>query len=287
MESKINESNTPPMKTLCTALISTKRVLLFVALLLSLQMVLPQAQGANFVTKAIQASGAAWTASVWSNPPSATATAPSAGNTYQLIFNNTAFGNNQNNTRIRNPAAAGVQTFPGDSLTMDANTEIRPKAVGAILNFPGVGGNPGLILNGGALGAGDTTVFEWRGSIRVASDSLIAPGDNGAGGIINGRGAKFNAALSGPGSLIMIQGPIDVASIEVISANNNNFTGNWIIKAGYLKGTGVNSLGIGNITIDPSFAVPSTLVSPAAALNAGPARFEVMYDHSTGGTLTL
>ena len=114
-----------------------------------------------------------------------------AGNTYRLLFNNTAFGNNQGNTRIRNPAAAGVQTFPGDSLTMDANTEIRPKAVGAILNFPGVGGNPGLILNGGVLGAGDTTVFEWREASAWQRNWIIAPGDNGAGAIVNGRGAKL------------------------------------------------------------------------------------------------
>ena len=243
---------------------------------------------ADFVTKAVVGSGNSWsTPLIWSNPPNTTVSAPAAGNTYRLLFNNTAFGNNQGNTRIRNPAAAGVQTFPGDSLTMDANTEIRPKAVGAILNFPGVGGNPGLILNGGALGAGDTAVFEWRGNIRVAADSIMAPGDNGAGAIVNGRGAKFTAALSGSGSLILIQGPIDVASLEVASANNNNFTGNWIVKAGYLKGSAVGALGVGNIIIDPNYAVPSSLVSPAAVLNAGPARFEVTYDHSSGGTLTL
>ena len=85
----------------------------------------------------------------------------------------------------------------------------------------------------------------------------------------------------------MIQGPIDVASMEVITANNNNFTGNWIVKAGYLKGSAVGALGVGNIIIDPNYSVPSTLVSPAAVLNAGPARFEVTYDHATGGTLTL
>ncbi len=238
------------------------------------------ANGANFTTTTVQASGAAWTAAIWQG------TAPTAGNTYQEIANGTAFGNNQGNTRIRNPAAAGVQTFPGDSLTMDANTEIRPKAVGAILNFPGVGGNPGLILNGGALGAGDTTVFEWRGLINVVSDSLLSPGDNGAGAIIDGRGMKFVAALAGSGSLIVIQGPINVASVEVTSANNL-YSGTWIVKAGYLKGSAAGSLGTGNIRIDPAYAVSGTLVNPATALAAGPARFEVMYDIGSTGSLTL
>jgi hypothetical protein len=243
-------------------------------------LVIANVQAANFTTTTSQGAGQNWNATIWQG------TAPAAGNTYQCIFNGTAFGNATANTRVRNPATAGVQTFVGDSLTLDANTEIRAKNTSAILNFPGVGGNPGLILNGGVLNAGDTTVFEFRGTIRVAADSLIAPGDNGAGAIVNGRGIKFNGAVSGNGALIVIQAPINVASMEVISANNL-YSGNWIVKAGYLKGSAAGSLGSGNIIVDPSYAVSSTLINPATALAAGPAQFEVTYDINTAGALTL
>src|SRR5438105_2533780 len=101
--------------------------------------------GASFSTLVVEAAGQDWNGSIWDPGP----TTPSAGNTYELFDNGTSFGASQANTRIRNPAVAGLQTFVGDSLTVDTNTEIRAKGPGAILNFPGVGGNPGLILNGG------------------------------------------------------------------------------------------------------------------------------------------
>jgi hypothetical protein len=60
-----------------------------------------------------------------------------------------------------------------------------------------------------------------------------------------------------------------------------------VVKAGYLKGTGSNSLGTGNIIVDGSFAVPASLINPATVLSNGPAWFEVNYDLDTRGTLTL
>src|SRR5205823_1214327 len=87
------------------------------------------------------------------------AVAPVAGNTYEAVFNGLVIGNGLNSTRLRNPAFAGLQTFPGNSLTLYTNTELRAKQPGAILNFPAVGGNPGLVLNGGLLNAGDNATF--------------------------------------------------------------------------------------------------------------------------------
>jgi hypothetical protein len=245
------------------------------------------AQAADFVTTTAQASGANWTAAIWSNPPNTTLTAPAAGNTYQLVQNGTAFGSTaagggMNNTRVRNPATAGVQSFPGDSLTMNANTEIRAKAVGAILNFPGVGGNPGLILNGGALNAGDDFVFPIQGKVAVNAPSLIIPADNGAGAILQARGFNFQAALSGSGSLIICQAGITVA--QEVSSSFNSYSGEWVVKAGWLKGTGIGSLGSGNITIDPLATVP---ITTASVLSNGPAQLELMYDIVTPGKLTL
>src|SRR6185436_10592755 len=110
------------------------------------------ARAALFVTKASQGSGTAWTAAIWSNPPNTTVSAPAGGNTYELVFNNTVWANNTGNTRTRNPATDGLQTFPGDSLTLNTNTDIRFKrgagtaAISDTISyFPGVGGAPGLI----------------------------------------------------------------------------------------------------------------------------------------------
>ena len=237
-------------------------------------------------TKDSQGGGLNWNGVIWRTNGVGNPAAPVAGNTYELVANGVAFGDNKANTRVRNPVAAGVQTFPGDSLTFNTNTDIRAKtATGLVLNFPGVGGNPGLILNGGALNAGDNAVFEFAGSIAVATPSLIAPGNNGAGAVTAGRGIKFSAALSGPGALYVIQAPTNVASMEVTSANNTNYTGEWIVKAGFLRGTGSNSLGNGDITINPAVLVPSSLV--AATLTAGPALFDVMYNINSPGRLTL
>ena len=242
----------------------------------------------NLTTKAVQGGGANWTGVIWqTNGTGTTVGNPVPENTYQLVANGTVFGENKNNTRVRNPATAGLQTFAGGSLTMDAYTEIRAKQAGAILNFPGVGGNPGLILNGGALNAGDSTVFEFQGRIQVASPSLISPGNNGAGAVTAGRGIKFNAKLTGAGALYVIQAPINVASMEVVSTDNTNYTGEWIVKAGYLKGTGSNSLGMGDITVNPAVAVPASLVDGTLTLTAGPAQFEPMYNVNSPGRLTL
>src|ERR1022692_121697 len=133
--------------------------------------------GTNLVTTTSQGSGAAWTAAIWKTNNGAgvgvgTAVAPVAGNTYTCVTNGVAYGNSTANTRVRNPVVTGVQTFPGDSLTLLTNTDIRCKtATGLIINFPGVGGNPGLILNGGVLNAGDNAIFVITGSVQVVSQS--------------------------------------------------------------------------------------------------------------------
>src|SRR5690349_2148091 len=96
------------------------------------------ARGNNYTTTAQQNAGVSWnTGSIWSN-----GLAPSAGNTYEMLAGG-------NPTRVRNPALPGIQTFPGDWLKVDADAEIRMKGTGTTLNFPGVSGQPGLILNGG------------------------------------------------------------------------------------------------------------------------------------------
>src|ERR1039457_4063410 len=121
--------------------------------------------GTNLTTTTVQAAGQNWTAAIWRTDGVGTAMSPVTGNTYQTVFNGTSIGTGTSNTRIRNPASAGVQTFPGDSLEMDTNTELRTKQAGAILSFPGVNGSPGLILNGGMLNGGDDATFTITGAI--------------------------------------------------------------------------------------------------------------------------
>src|SRR4051812_18948304 len=115
---------------------------------------------------------------------------PTAGNTYEV----TAGGNP---SRVRNPTYGGsTLTFPGDSLQLNTNTEIRGKTATTptTINFPGVGGNPGLILNGGNLDMGDNAVMTLSGIILVQNPSSFTCGDNGGN---NTRGWKIAGELRG------------------------------------------------------------------------------------------
>src|SRR5436190_12296979 len=115
--------------------------------------------GTNLVTTTSQGGGNNWNFAIWKTNNGSgigvgTAVSPVAGNTYTAFPNATAFGNSTGNTRLRNDLTntGPLITFVGDSLTLSTNTEIRaknittPVALNPILNFPGVGGSPGLIL---------------------------------------------------------------------------------------------------------------------------------------------
>jgi hypothetical protein len=226
--------------------------------------------GAPFITMAQQGTANHWGQQIWSNPPSASVSSPVPGYAHAAVAGG-------NPTRIRNPAEAsgdpviGVKTFPGDSLRLDANTEIRAKGVGNTLNFPGVDGGPGLIFNGGNIDAGDDTMFPVTGVIQVLAPSTITCGD----GVQAVRGWQFLAEVRGHASLqVTKQVTSTVPAVDVLSSNNT-FSGDWIVLSGLLKGTGSNSLGTGNIVI--------TATNTLAAM----AMFEVMYNLDSPGTLTL
>ncbi|HWX21539.1 MAG TPA: lamin tail domain-containing protein [Candidatus Binatia bacterium] len=239
-------------------------------------------RAANLTTTNVQGATADWTFAIWQTNGSGVAVAPVAGNTYRCVSNGVPFGNNKNNTRIRNPAAAGLLTFPGDSLTLNTNTELRLKTPGAILNFPGVGGGPGLVLNGGVLNAGDETVFVLTGKIQVASQSYFSAGNSGGGAAMPLRGINFAAHLSGAGNFVFTQCTNFVA--QQVSGISNTFSGQWIIKSGWLLASGLNSLGTNSITVDPSYVLPldSSIVNVA-----GPASVEPGYDLNSAGKLIL
>src|SRR5439155_5557359 len=149
---------------------------------------------------------------------------------------------------------------------------------GAIRNFPGVSGNPGLILNGGVLNPGDDTTFVVTGRIFVASSAIFADGDNGGGVVKFDRAVLLKGILTGAGPITIVQG--HPAQPNAISADGSGFSGNWIVQAGYLRGVTPNSLGSGSFFITPTNG--STAQAPTNY-----SVFEVNYDISTTGTLVL
>jgi hypothetical protein len=250
------------------------------------------ARADNLTTTSVQASGQNWTAAIWkTNSPgvatnTAASVAPVAGNTYEEVFNGVLIGNGAASTRVRNPATAGTQTFPGDSLTMYTNTELRAKQSGVILNFPGKGGNPGLVLNGGMLNGGDDATFPISGNIQIATQSYISHGAaGGAGGISQNRAFNFTGVLSGTGNMVILNAGTTVP--QQVSGNANTFSGQWIIQCGWLQGNAANSLGTNSITADPLDTAAFLGDMPNAVSPSGPAWFEPNYDINSAGVLTL
>ncbi len=247
---------------------------------------------ATFTTTNVEAQGTDWTAAIWKLNGTGTAAAAVAGNAYAAVFNGTSIGNGLNNTRIRSPAVSGAITFAGDSLTLNTNTELRTKGTPpTTLDFPGVGGNPGLILNGGLLNDGDNTadtVTTITGSIQVTGQSYdSAQGQNGGGGGLapNVRAIDISGYLSGAGNMVIINCSTNLP--QVISGPTNTYSGQWIVQCGWLQGAEAGSLGTNSsILVDPDYT-GYLAVMPNATSPNGPALFEVNYDLNSAGTLTL
>jgi hypothetical protein len=225
------------------------------------------------------------------------------GNTYTVLSNATRFGNNTGNARLRNNLtnANNIITFAGDSLTLTTNTDIRfknittPASTPLVANFPGVGGNPGLILSGGILGAGDDGNFFVGGSIAISNQSYLTLGENG-GGLPLRPNRRFNISgvLSGPGNMCIFEACTNFPNS--ISNSANTFSGQWIVKNGWLQGATNNALGTNSITCDPQyllavppFAAPTNTpidISLSTSNNVR-AMVEVNYLLNSAGVLTL
>jgi len=209
--------------TMKTRSCPNRALLLLLYVMLGLAGLLATSRAATLTANSSQGSGSCWTNVIWKTNSTGTAVGPPVpGNAYVYIPNSTPFGNNLGNARARNPVtnASVVCTFPGDSLTLTTNTEIRtknitqPASLGApTLNFPGAGGNPGLILNGGVLNVGDDGIPSFAGTIRVDGTSFICPGDNGAGyaSVRPNRAVTISGQLSGTGDLVILQTPTNLA----------------------------------------------------------------------------
>jgi hypothetical protein len=254
------------------------------------------------------------------NPYSATGHAPTNGTTnanatnynfYVLTNNGLLYGNGVAVTLIRNPYTAGGSTtnnasntitFPGDSLILLTNTSIRFKNLGGTgtfvtgcnyatptNQFPGHYGQPGLVLNGGVLNNGTTgTAFVIQGTMYAVpgSQSYINSADTLNSDVVT-RGLIFQAQLTGGGAIALLNcasvasGAGNTALTPTpFTATNNNFTGKWIVKSGWLQGVGdgtadgYNTLGTNNSTvydIDPMWTPPAALFNANSTFFNGPA----------------
>jgi hypothetical protein len=252
-------------------------------------------EAANLQTAASQGAGADWTAAIWqTNGAGALVGPPVAGNTYELIANASPYGNN-GDTHVRGPqggnAPVPAYTFPGDSLTLDTNTEFRFSTATTVANtpgtniFPGVGGNAGLILKGGVLNTRAASTLAYVGGIiRVDAPSYLSYANNaGQAGAINANSLlNIYGQLNGANNLIIFGG--DLTCTSRISCLTNTFSGQWFLKSGSLLGAVANSLGTNSITVDPNYTLPSSINS---TYYSGPAMLEVNYDLNSAGVLTL
>jgi hypothetical protein len=167
-----------------------------------------------------------WTDAIWQPGP----TTPVSGNTYEILAGGI----------VQNPPG-GSSIFPGDALTLDRGAKLWLNAISPTTSsFPGVNGNPGLILNGGKLQVGNTNTFTLDGQISVVANSLVNLGWGSANLVIT-------AQLSGDGHLSLFSW--SPANLMDVQSANNPYSGNWLVAGGYLKGSGQNSLGTGNITV--------------------------------------
>jgi hypothetical protein len=225
------------------------KIRLFSALVLCFEIA---TQAAHFTTTTAQPIGKNWNEPIWDPGP----TVPTAGNTYEVLQNGL----------VRNPTVA-TSTFSGDSLQLDGASILRMKppadGITTTVNFPGVNGALGLILNGGGVDPGSpNTTFVVAGKILVAADSfLLGPT------VDSNRNLIITASLSGTGS-ITVQNFFNNSGATIRSVSND-FSGNWIVTAGRLTGSGANSLGSGNIYI------------------AAGSRLEILYNIQTPGALAL
>jgi hypothetical protein len=254
----------------------------------------------TYWTQVSQASGAGdWTYPIWTNATVITPVSATNGNSYVCVGNGTLFGNSAGSTTHITTALPGSTnniTFPGDSLTLDQDSELWIENVTNIY-FPGTNGNPGLILNGGVLWTAISGVkVNITGSIQVALQSYITlntgtyAGESTTGG---GRYMSIGGQLSGTGNLVLMDcedesQPPEFPGNLTIAGVSNTFSGEWIVTEGWLTGEGTNSLGTNSIIVDPNYNLQQD-PSVGAVGQYTPARasFEVEYPLDSAGSLIL
>ncbi len=200
--------------------------------------------GTNITLSVVETLGEDWSTPLrWSDGKPAI-----PGNTYEVLAG----------ALLRSPDRAASATFPGERLTLDSGGELRSKSdsVGTLIVND-------FHLNGGRLNQGNTsTTTTIAGTLSVDADSIIDLSSDFS------RSFTITAVLKGSGGLTLASAETTNLPVEV-TGSSNTYSGHWKINTGYLKGSGVGSLGSGNITI------------------ANGAKLETTYDIVSAATLTL
>lgn len=210
---------------------------------------------ADRTTYASQVAGENWdTPSIWE--PS-DGLSPHAGDDYhvrQISF--------QPRTVIRNPVNGNDVTFRGNSLKIHSSAALflNAKAPGeaTTINFEG----EGLILEDGGVVTDDDVVFTIAGSFT-------------GGGILEAPrgGFRIDASIRG-GRIYHASARSNGPTLEVTSSNPQ-FEGGWYLIGGWLKGSAIDSLGSGDISL--SELAPSNI----------PSILDVDYDLVSSGDLWM
>jgi hypothetical protein len=203
----------------------------------------------------VQPNGSDWnTPNNWSDgyPASISAVAKS-NSTYEVVVG----------ARLRSPGGATNAVFPGNQLTVDGDgifsipltttSEIRLKPA---IGFGSVYFKK-LIMNGGQLDTAPDTF----GTVGIGGEMDIRANTalyNDSG---NDRGFQIDAKLTGTNVISYYGYNVSSPAFNPAYTNNlnitgtgNTFSGPWHVFIGTLLGSGVNSLGPNNITIDATAA---------------------------------
>ena len=288
-----------------------------------------QAQKPTLLSEQQQGGGADWTAAIWQTPTLPLVYYPSVnvlsgplatagpGANYELAYNGNTSGCGTGDSRLYGPY--GASQFPGDSLQIDANCGLMLRDSA---DFPGVGGSPGLILNGGFLNGsqsdlGNGVSVPILGNIYVASPSFVATGNGQEDcGMDGNHSVSFGGVVSGPSDAVIeiintggppapvttvagVVGGTTYAPPVQVTNGLNTFTGTWIVQCGWLQTVNPGSIdngstGSANILVDPKdktylTVMPNagTPVTQGDGSDGNMALFEPMYNVNSAGTLTL
>jgi hypothetical protein len=260
---------------------------------------------ANFTTTTQQAGGENWNAAIWNPGP----VSPTPGNTYEVLPGGRTRPPNGTTASGGTGAVNQSFTFPGDSLKLTGvgfgttgSGELRLKQDfnGPIFNFPGVGSNPGLILNGGIINDGDDRIMTIAGRISAVAGttSSFNPGGSAVTDISALRGFTVDATLSGSGNLTLDYAHDTTTASAIVPAlllngTNTAFTGTWTLNSGWLKAAGLNSMGFGDISLTSTQGASTldldyNLNNPSGALTlAGPTSKLVLDQSLTFRSVTI
>jgi len=184
---------------------------------------------------------------------------------------------------LRTPNGALSATFPGVELDLNGDgnfvndTGNVSDTTALLACKQGTGpGNTGslyftnLVINGGRVDDGATSIPVFNGAITIGSNNAYFYVDPTAGD----RGFQINSVLSGVGTiqLYLYSGLSTFQSAYTndldIAGVNNFFTGQWLVTQGPLLGSSLNSLGTNSIDVGANGVLETlyNLNDPAASL---------------------